>query len=107
MPGNPIFKRDLKVALAWSDTTTANPVGSPPTGSLSGSPNVDLNLHVYKKTAPGEPLIVAGFAQSKDNTYEIVDIEVTPGETYLIKIQASGIEPSDWTWYGIAWNVSN
>jgi hypothetical protein len=84
----------VKVALAWNSTTKSF-LGIPIASRLG----IDLDLHVLD--SGGNPVALS---QSWDNSYEIVDFEGTPGETYEIKIRWwSG---SGRTWYGIAWSVT-
>lgn len=90
--------RHVKVALAWdSKISSINFFGIEILlGSLL---TVDLDLQVFDSRGNQ-----VGYSGSWDNSYEIVEFDGYPGETYTIKIRRwSG---TDDVWYGIAWTVT-
>jgi hypothetical protein len=98
VPRWPLGPRHVKVALAWDSKITSLSffgIDLP----LASTLTVDLDLQVFDSQG-----VQVGYSGSWDNSYEIVEFEGRPGETYTIKIRRwSG---TDSVWYGIAWTVT-
>ncbi len=85
----------LKVALAWdSEIVTYTFPDYHDVSNLS----LDLDLYVFDDNDN-----LVGWSNSRDNSYEIVEISVRHGRTYTIKMRRNSGNASNW--YGIAWTV--
>lgn len=91
---NLLGPRHVKVVLAWNSKSTS--IFNIPIASRLG---IDLDLHVLDSNGN-----YIALSQSWDNSYEIVDFNGVPGETYEIKIRWFSGTGS--TWFGIAWSVT-
>ncbi len=92
---NLLGPRHIKVVLAWDSLVSTMFFGIPIASRLG----IDLDLHLLDSRGND-----VAFAQSWDNSYEIVDFDGIPGETYEIKIRWYSGTGS--TWFGIAWTVT-
>lgn len=81
----------VKVALAWDSKVDSAPF----TSELA----MDLDLKIYE----GNTLIAS--SQTFDNSYEIVEFEGTPSQTYTIGFSRAGQLVDESTYYGVAWTV--
>lgn len=88
----------LKVALAWNSTATVS--GADPSEVYASTLGMDLDLRVYDSTGAQ-----VAYSVSWDNSYEIVDFDGKPGETYTIRVHRWSAKPNSWTWFGIAWDT--
>lgn len=100
-PKVPLTGSKLRVALAWDNTLN---LATDSQAALRNEPNMDLDLRIYEVAANGA-LIQTGVALSYDNCYEVADLSVRAGARYVIKIHRWKGTASDWTWFGVAWDI--
>lgn len=93
-------QRHMKVALAWN--STAFKLFPPLFEIYLSFLNLDLDLRVFD--AAGNQV---AFSVSWDNSYEIVDFDAQPGQTYTVKINrwASSSNRQAESWFAIAWDL--
>jgi hypothetical protein len=105
VPAKASDKSMLRVALAWNSRATATNIGwFWPELIFASNLTMDLDIRVYEVGAAGA-LTQVGRSLSYDNSYEVADVPVKPGKTYVIKVHRWRGASSEWTWFGAAWDL--
>jgi len=94
--------RTLRVGLAWNSAAAVAPI-LPEIFSASVLA-MDLDIRVFEVGNKGV-LTQVGSSLSYDNSYEVADVPVKSGKSYVIKIHRWSGKSTDWTWFGVAWDL--
>lgn len=94
--------KTLRVGLAWNSSAAVSPVL--PELFNASVLAMDLDIRVFEVGDKGV-LTQVGSSLSYDNSYEVADVPVKNGKSYVIKIHRWSGKFTDWTWFGVAWDV--
>lgn len=94
------FTRPVRVVLSWDATSTCTYNGTSASCPSATTLDADLDLYVYRVS---DNALMAS-STTGANSYEVVQFNGQPGESYYIKVRAYSWSSTS-TYYGVAWDV--